>query len=195
MFIRFLSAGIAVSCFLVSQAYANEIRLGVLQHDVEVSSLGGQKGKEASMSVSAEFVGQPIEALSFIRSPRPYVGGLLNVNDETSSANAGLSWRGKVTKRSFVDYAIGMAVHNGALIIPSPNNETDPEVISNIVNRKANEIEFGSRFLIRNAFSIGYNLTEETSVELVWEHMSNGAFFDDVNEGIDNIGIRYGRKF
>ena len=68
-------------------------------------------------------------------------------------------------------------------------------MISNIVNRKANEIEFGSRFLIRNAFSIEYNLTEETSVELVWEHMSNGAFFDDVNEGIDNIGIRYGRKF
>ncbi len=77
MFIRFLSAVIAVSCFLVSQAYANEIRLGVLQHDVEISSLGGQKGKEASMSVSAEFVGQPIEALSFIRSQGHMLVGFL----------------------------------------------------------------------------------------------------------------------
>jgi hypothetical protein len=123
------------------------------------------------------------------------VEGKLNLNGNTSFAGVGLTWREYLLPKFFTDYSFGVNIHDGTLEVPSPNFATDPIEFASLSERKANEIEFGSRVLFRNAFSFGYDLSDDTTIELVWEHMSHAKVFDEVNEGINNVGVRIGRKF
>lgn len=191
LFLSILSA--IICCF--TPAYANEIRAGMWEHDAEIFGLGGNKGKETSLSVSVELLGSPIRALDFAGSPRPFIGGMFNLEDETSFANVGLSWRANFTDRFFTDYAFGLSVHDGTTIIPQADVNLDFATNTARIERKNNEIEFGSNLLFRNSLSIGAYLNENTTVEVVIEHLSNGKIFADVNEGTDNVGLRLGRKF
>ena len=104
-------------------------------------------------------------------------------------------WQGKMSDRFYVEYATGLSVTEGTKTIPSPNTETDAAIIANLVNRKATEIEFGSNVLFRNAFALGFNLSADIGIELVWEHHSHAKLFSSVNEGIDNAGIRIAKRF
>lgn len=188
----------AVSLLTVAAAapaQAGEFRAGIWEHDAEFFGLGGSKGKETSASVSLDYVWESPDWLSWADSPRPYVGGLVNLDGNTNFVGAGLEWQGNLTDNVYAIYAFGISAHDGTKEVPSPNFETDPVVINNLVNRKAQEIEFGSAVLFRNAFGFGYNFSDDIGVELVWEHLSHAKIFDSVNEGIDNVGIRVSRRF
>lgn len=180
---------------LGTPAYAGELRAGIWEHDAEFFGLGGKKGKETSESVSLEYVFDAPEILGWARSPRPFVGAMVNFSGNTNFGSAGLLWQGKISDRFYVEYATGLSVNDGTRTIPSPNNETDAAVIADLVNRKATEIEFGANVLFRNAFAFGFNLDDSTGIEIVWEHHSHAKLFSSVNEGIDNAGIRVAKRF
>ena len=64
--------------------------------------------------------------------------------------------------------------------------------------RENTEIEFGSRLLFRLQWALGYNISEDWAGEIYLEHLSNGRgniLDEDVNEGVNNIGVRAVRKF
>lgn len=176
-------------------AQAGELIGGVWQHDAEIFGLGGKKGKETSTSVSLEYQFDSPDWLEWALSPQPYVNGMANLNGNTSFVSAGLSWRQGFSDKLYGRYALGISAHNGTKEVPSPNNQTDPVIIADLVNRKATEIEFGSSVLFRNSFAIGYQMSDDVGVELIWEHHSHAKFFDDVNEGIDNLGVRVAKRF
>ena len=176
-------------------AQAGEFRAGIWEHDAEFFDIGGSKGKETSAAVSLDYLWESPDWLSWADSPKPYVGALINLDGQTNFAGAGLEWQGRLTDNVYAIYAFGISAHDGTKEVPSPNFETDPGVINDLVNRKAREIEFGSAVLFRNAFGFGYNFSSDIGVELVWEHLSHAKIFDSVNEGIDNVGIRVSRSF
>lgn len=180
---------------LAPTANAGEVRLGVWEHDAELFGLGANKGKESGINVSLEYVADSPDFLEWFFMARPHIGGSLNTNGDTSHVNAGLLWRVGLSDKIYTEYAGGLAMHNGTKEVPSPNFAATPAEIADRVFRKQNEIEFGSRVLLRNAFAFGYEVSDKVNVEIVWEHLSNATLFSDVNEGVDNVGIRVGRKF
>lgn len=188
-------SAILAAAFSIGTATASEVRFGIWEHDAEMFGLGGAKGKETGEAVSLEIIGDSPDWLEWARSPRPYIGGSLNLNGNTSHGGVGLLWRGDITKKIYVDYGFGLAIHDGTLEVPSPNTATTPAEIAERVGRKLNEIEFGSRVLFRNQFAFGFRVSDDWSTEIVWEHLSNGKILDDVNEGIDNVGIRVAKRF
>lgn len=190
-----LTVATVVAGAFSAPAQANELRVGMWEHDAQFFGIGGSKGKETSAAVSVDYLWESPDFLSKIRSPRPYVGALINLDGNTNFAGAGLEWQGNIANKVYAIYAFGVSVHDGTKEVPSPNFETDPVLINNLVNRKAREIEFGSAVLFRNAFGFGYEYSDTLGVEIVWEHLSHAKIFDSVNEGIDNVGIRVARKF
>lgn len=154
-------------------AGAQEIRLGVLGHDVGVFGTNHEDG----IDINGEVLFSSPDFLAPIWSPRPHVGVAVNTAGNTSVAYAGVTWTWQPTERFFFDFSFGPAIHNGKL------DTNDPDRVS-----------LGSRVLFRESASIGFNLTERHSISVYLAHISN-ANLADRNEGMDNLGIRWGYRF
>lgn len=108
---------------------------------------------------------------------QPYLFGALNSKGQTNYAAVGLS--AKFGGRLFVRPGIGLAIHDG----------------SAAKYQLPDRIAFGSRVLFEPELGVGYALTERTSVEASWVHLSHARLFSHQNPGIDNIGLRVGVRF
>lgn len=184
---------------VANTAQADEMRLGVMVHDAQFFEdiiFGGRHGKEQSISVTAEYLIDSPEWLSWAMSPMPYVGGSLNLGGKTSHGGAGLLWRYGLGKNIYFDIGSGLVVHDGAVRTPDPLSSTDPVEVSEFRRRKFTEIEFGSRVLFRNQFALGYRLNEDWATEITFEHLSHGQILGGPeNEGSNNVGFRVARRF
>ena len=158
----------------------NEIKVGVLQHDI--SFLG--HGKESGQDVNGEFLLKSPSFLSYIWSPRPHIGVDINTNSDTSNAYIGLTWTIPLLTRIighrdglFLDLSEGPSINNGIINTQNPDRKS-----------------LGSNVLFRESFSLGYNLDEIHDVSLFLDHISN-ARLAERNEGITSVGARIGYKF
>ena len=136
--------------------------------------------------------------LDWALKPKPYVGGSINfsIAGDTSYGGAGLLWQTSQKQKFFGEFAFGLVAHNGTLEVPLPASGETPEEGDAYDVRNFQEIEFGSRILFRSQFAIGYRLSDKWSTQLVYEHLSHGKLLSSgSNEGLDAIGIRFGRKF
>lgn len=163
----------------------SEIRGGILSHDVIFPDRHDLKtpnpfrnDRESGVDINGEVLFISPELLSVLFSPRPHAGLMINTVGDTSSAYAGLTWDGKWETGIFLEGFFGMAVHTGKLRNGNPDR-----------------IEFGSRALFRLGGEIGWRWDDTHGVSLIWDHMSNGSILSSKNQGIDNIGIRYGYNF
>ena len=77
----------------------------------------------------------------------------------------------------FFGLGLGAAVHNGYLTPTS-------------LDHKA----LGSRVLFHIPAEIGYRFAGGQTLSVYFEHTSNG-YTQKYNEGLDDLGIRYGIKF
>ena len=68
--------------------------------------------------------------------------------------------------------------------------QVDFEDDLDLADRKA----LGSRILFHIPLELGLRLDDRNSVSVYFEHVSNGNLAD-ANEGLDAIGLRYGRRF
>ncbi len=156
------------------QAQAQELFGGVYAHavDTPASLETGEHG--ADFEAGYRFA--PIEGLSAIGKPSPYLIASFNTAGDTSFAGAGLSW--KIGKgRVYVRPGIGLVIND------SPSHRVDPAT--------GYRTDLGSRVLFEPELAIGTRLTPRLGIEASWVHISHAQLFNrDQNPGIDMIGVR-----
>ena len=155
--------------------FLSEIRVGLLAHDQGPFS----SNKEDGLDVNLEFLFVSPDLLDAIWSPRPHIGFTGNTAGDTSQAYLGLTWEWGFWRRAFAEFSFGGAVHDG-------------ELTTNMVGRTKKEL--GCRILFRQSVAIGYKFAGPHSVMAHLDHMSNAGICDE-NEGLENVGIRYGYRF
>lgn len=168
----------AAACALLASAPAQagdtEIRLGIYDHD---SKLFASRHETNNPDINVEALFRSPDWLGWAGSPRPRIGATVNTGRGTSIGYAGLAWTWDLTENFFLEAGLDGAVHNGEL-----DNTTK--------RRRA----FGCRANFHENLSVGFRLNESNSIMLTAEHMSNAGLCDE-NQGITNIGIRYGISF
>ena len=152
-----------------------EIRLGVLAHDV--NHLWSGSRREGGVDLNAEIIlGRPGFSL-LSGNIRPNFGLSVNTQGDTSSLYGGILWEWETKSGVFFDLGLGAAVHNGKL---DTNND----------NKKS----LGSRVLFRIPVELGYSITARHRISILFVHVSNG-YLADPNQGLDELGLRYGYRF
>jgi lipid A 3-O-deacylase len=119
------------------------------------------------------------DALAWIGSPRPSIGGVIGLGGYESLIHAGLDWHVPLGSTPFyLEAGGGVGIHNGYL-----NNA--PPGFHNL----------GCRTLLHWEAGAGWNLSQNVDVTLQWQHMSNVVFGCNPNDGLNNIGVVVGWKF
>ena len=160
----------------LSESMANnvsEIRLGILMHDVGPFSSSEESGTDANFEVlfnSPEF-------LEKIRAPRPHLGLALNSDGDTNQAYFGLTWEFDLWPKLFLGMSLGGSFHDG-------QTKTD----------RIDKKELGCKLLFRESLEFGYRFGGRHAITAYLDHLSN-ANLCDKNEGLENVGLRYGYRF
>ncbi|HJU14927.1 MAG TPA: acyloxyacyl hydrolase [Stellaceae bacterium] len=176
----FLSVALAGPAAAQQAKIVDELKLGVLSHDV--GFLGHHIESGADVNVEMLFTPPPL--LSVIGSPRPMIGADVNTNGKTSDGYFGLTWGIKLIQSLFgwgrgvfLNGGLGGAVHNGFIDTAPPDRK-----------------KLGSPVLFHLSAELGLDLTPRTSISVFVDHMSN-ANLGSHNAGITNAGARLGFKF
>lgn len=200
-FIAVVSAGALV--LATGPASAGEIIAGVYAHDVtflgEAVGLGAA-GKEGGANIHLGWRSDRIDAApDWMGGPRAHIFISANTAGDTSYVAAGLSWHIPITDdaRWYVQPGMGLAYQDGYDMFP---DWRDPGLSVEEVNRRialrSERIEFGSHILFEPEIALGYRVTDNTSVELSYVHLSNGQIFNQgKNEGLDEVGLRFVHRF
>lgn len=172
-----------------SRGLLSEIRTGVLAHDLPV--LGPQREHGGDLNAEVLFLSPvPDHAVSgippaarWLLQPRPQLGVTGNLSGYTSQAYVGLDWTVQAARRLLrsadrllFDVGFGGAFNNDRTSASMPNRAL-----------------LGSNLLFHPSLQIGYGIDARYSVGLYYEHSSN-AHLAKVNEGLNNIGLRFGRR-
>ena len=164
--------------------WLSEIRVGVLKHAV---SLVGNTTKETGVDGNLEILFEAPSLLELLWSPRPTIGITANSSStNTDIVYGGLTWEWIPWSNLILDFSLGMAVHNGEL-------KFDPSVA--FPANAGRHREFGCRWLFRESFEAGWLFAKRHTATIMWSHYSHGGLCDDKNEGLDNLGVRYGYRF
>ena len=158
----------AVLSAAAAPAQAGELFGGLFVHDVKtpLTLSGVENGADAQIGWRGGRIGKtPLQ---------PYVLASVNSAGNTHFAAAGIS--AKFGDQIFIRPGVGIAVHSGSA--------------ANFDNPFNDEIEFGSRVLFEPELGIGARLTDRTTIEASWVHLSQGQVFGRQNPGIDNLGVR-----
>jgi len=153
----------------------DELRLGVLAHDVpnlwsgfSIETHRPDLNGEVIFSPSALFLGGVV---------RPVLGGSWNSDHGTSKAYFDARWESNTGPGLFFGLGLGAAIHDGYI---GPTS----------MDHKA----LGSRVLFHIPAEVGYRFENGQSLSVYFEHDSN-AHLRKYNEGLDDLGVRYGLKF
>ncbi|WP_425362642.1 acyloxyacyl hydrolase [Candidatus Tisiphia endosymbiont of Hybos culiciformis] len=161
-------------CLIGQRVLADEIRIGLLKHDINVK-LGHRY--EKGYDVNLEYL---FEKYKFLRG-YPHIGADINNSRYASSFYSGLTWRFDIMESMFWEVSLGGAIHNGEL-------KKSPK------QRALKKRPLGSRLLFRESFSLGVKFNEIHAITLMLDHISNADIVKP-NAGLTNLGIRYGFKF
>ncbi len=153
----------------------SEVRIGVFAHDVDAVSFK----RESGIDLHGELLFLPpdSEFIRMIGNPYPHIGVKLNSKGNTSQAYTGFTWRWYHQQPFFLEGILGGVIHDGDLDLET-------------AGRKA----LGSRALFRLGIAIGYEVTQNVTVSLMFDHISN-AYLKSANEGLDTVGVLFGYKF
>ena len=158
-----------------------EARLGVL-----AQGWGGPGvSREQGAAINLEAVFHSPDFLSAIGGPRPVVGVTVATDDEaTSHLYGGAEWQINFSNRIYLNAMGGLAVHNG---------ETDFDPATDTA-RLGDTVFYGCRVLFRLSGELGYRVTDDFAVGINAAHLSNAGLCD-VNEGLDQVGLRFSYSF
>jgi lipid A 3-O-deacylase len=180
-------AALALPGLAKADAYGflDEARVGVYEHDA--SFLGHQK--ETGADIGAEFLFDSPSLLTIIGSPRPILGGLANTSGQTDQIYTGLTWTWDFIHNVlnqgdafYVEGTLGGGWNDGKINVNGATPEGE--------KRKS----LGSNILFREDVDFGYRITPRYSIALSYNHISN-ADLGERNEGINDVGVRFGIKF
>jgi hypothetical protein len=155
--------------------WLHEVRVGVLAHDV--NHLWSGTRKEGGIDLNGEIIFSRPSFSLLSGNVRPNLGASINTEGDTSKIYGGILWQSETKSGIFFDLGVGIAVHNGEL-------DTDDD------DKKS----LGSSVLFRIPIEIGYSITAQHRISILFDHISN-ANLADPNEGLDTLGLRYGYRF
>lgn len=166
--------------------WVDELRGGLYWHSVDAAGPGsnplfGLIDATRGVDINAELLFHPFDLGEFnwLGQFRPHVGATINTGPLESMVYAGLSWTWHVFDSPvFIEGTFGGSVNNW-----DPNN-THP-----------NARNLGCNVLFRESASIGVDVTEQASVMLTVEHASHAGLCGPANQGITNLGARFGFRF
>lgn len=162
----------AALAFLAFPAAADEVFVGLYDHDVDLNVT--VSGYEPGASFQLGWRGEPSEPLRAIGRPSPYALASVNTEGASNFVAAGLSW--KVGDRVYFRPGLGVAY-------------VDYEA------GRADRIDYGSHVVFAPEVAVGWRVSERTSVEASWIHLSHAQLFSKQNPGMDAVGIRVNRRF
>jgi hypothetical protein len=153
----------------------SELKVGALAHDVP-GLWSGFQVEQRTVDLNLEVVFHPLLS-STTSSLKPALGATINPLGETSHLYADLLWELRFDPRWYLTFGIGAAFNNGNVDASDPGRKW-----------------LGSHVLFHPTAEIGVNLDAHNTLSVYFEHMSNANIFQ-VNEGMDDIGVRYGWRF
>ena len=108
----------------------------------------------------------------------------------------GLDWTWQSVSGFFAGFSFGLAYHTGNLeqateLCPAGTTCALPG------NRRyvdTGKVSLGSRILFRESLALGWRFGPHR-LALYGAHLSHGSIFDDDNDGLNFVGLRYGYRF
>jgi lipid A 3-O-deacylase len=152
----------------------SEIRIGALNHDANIITT---REEDSDIDGNLEFLFASPRFLHNVWAPRPHLGVSANFGGDTSQGYLGLTWDIDLSSSMFAEVSLGASVHNGELDTGDPDRKN-----------------LGCRWLFRESVSLGYRITEQHNISVMYDHSSNAELCDR-NDGIDSLGIRLGYRF
>ena len=166
----------------------SEIRVGELVHDTGPFSSQDESGIDTNF----ELLFASPDIFSFMWSPRPHLGISYNSSGDTSQAYFGLTWDWSFLDNWFFEVGLGGMIHDGHLVGVDDQSKS-----------------LGCRLLFRESINVGYRFYKRHSLMLHFDHSSNASLCKKntadgsaegrhdvvLNEGLENLGIRYGYMF
>ena len=135
--------------------------------------------------------------LRFLFSPHPVFGVTINTEDETHTAYLALHWQYDFDNRLFLAGAFGFAAHTGNL--DQAERQCAPGEGCSLPGNRAfvdtGEVTLGSRILFRESIELGYWVAERHGISVYFAHVSNASLFDEDNDGMNFLGLRYRYAF
>lgn len=130
-------------------------------------------------SVQGDVIFRSPDILKWIGSPRPTIGGVVNLGGYESLIHVGLDWHWQIADTPlYAEFGLGAGIHNGYLRAAPPGYRN-----------------LGCRTLIHWQYGVGANLNDHTTMTIQWQHMSNYIFGCWPNDGINNASVTLGWKF
>jgi hypothetical protein len=155
--------------------WLDEIKLGLLAHDVPI---GGDR-RESGLDTNAEVLFVSPGFLAPILAPRPHLGVSINSAGGNSYAYGGLTWTADLPLGLFAGLGLGGAVHSGPDTAASSTRDHKG---------------LGTRLLFHESAEFGERITPLVDLSLFLDHISN-ANLGSHNPGITNLGLRAGLSF
>ena len=119
------------------------------------------------------------DIFKWIGSPRPSIGGIVNLQGYESLVHAGIDYHIPIGSSPFyAEVGGGVGIHTGYLD-----------------NAPAGYHNLGCPVLLHWKAGLGVNLTDHVTATLDWQHMSNIVFRCHPNDGLNDIGLVIGWKF
>ncbi|MBX3486146.1 acyloxyacyl hydrolase [Phenylobacterium sp.] len=181
---------LALAATLVAgPAAAGEAFLGVYAHDVDDGISYGKFEHGAQIVFGARTTA--LDELKFIGRARVHLLAGVNTAGGTDYVATGLSWRFPLSERFYLQPGIGVAIHDGKIDYPSPDEPgiTPAERLKRLSDFRT-KLDLNSRVLFEPELSIGYKATNRLSVEASWIHLSHGQLAGRYNPGVADVGLR-----
>ena len=180
---------VAAAGLAAAPAFAGEMFTGLYAHDVDDGISYGKFEEGAQIVVGARTTA--LDELSFLGKPRVHLLAGINTAGGTNYVATGLAWRFNLSERVYVQPGIGVAIHDGRVNLPSPDEPgITPQERLKRLNDFQTKLDLGSRVLFEPELSIGWKATSRLSVELSWIHLSHGRLAGDYNPGVGDVGVR-----
>lgn len=156
--------------FLVTNANAQEIKIGAMQHDFDTKlNHRHEKGK----NIIIEYM---LDKTQNFLGAFPHIGASLNNKGYTSNIYTGLTWQFDLGENFLIEASLGASINNAER------------------KQKAKKRALGSNILFRESFSAGLRFAKIHSITIIIDHISS-ADLSKPNPGLTDIGLRYGYRF
>lgn len=155
-----------------TRSILDEVRLGVLAHDIEPdhNESGVDFNIELLFKRPAAVYRSPL--VNILLRPRFHVGSSINLDGDTSQVYAGLTWDIPLAEKLSLEVSFGGALHDG----PTDGTQTH---------------SYGCPLHFRESISLGYALTDRWRVYGTVTHISNASLCE-FNSGLTSAGVRFG---
>ncbi len=164
--------------------FISEVRAGIMAHDaypVWLPTTPSDFRLNQIEDIGFDVLFRSPDWFYWIGSPRPNLGGTINLDGQESMAHLALTWQVHLFDSPvYLEASAGGAIHNGILqgTFAGPGS-LRPQ---------------GCRVGFYTEAGIGVDVTDSVTATLSYEHMSNDELCSP-NYGLSNVGIKLGAKF